>query len=193
MDKRIEKTLDKVRSAAIEVLAEQGFSAFSMDAVAVRSGVARSTLYRHWSDRIALISDALEAQNRQPPQGEILRKGELRNRTISLISHLAAVFESSPIARAIPALIEAAEHYPQVAAFLHAYSAARRQALVDLLRAGIEVGDIAPETDPELTAVILSGPIFYCRLMSPEPFPVGQVPDLVDFALGRTPSAQQMP
>lgn len=183
MDKRIEKTLAHVREAAIDLLAERGFGEFTMEAVAKRSGIAKSTLYRHWPDRIALISNALETLNRQPPQPEPLKPGELRSRTIGLINHLASVFESSPIARAIPALIEAAEHYPQVAVFLHAYSATRRQTLVSLLRAGKELGDLAPDFDPEMAALVLSGPIFYCRLMSSEPFPPDKVTCLVDFVL----------
>ncbi len=185
MDKRIGKTTTKAREAALDVLAERGFAAFTMEAVAEHSRISKSTLYRHWPDRIALLSDALETLNRQPRRPEPLQPNELRERVIELVTHLASVFEGSRIASVIPALIEAAEHHPQVADFLHDYSARRRQTLVGLLREGVELGDLAPDFDPELAALVLSGPIFYCRLMSPEPFPAEKAAELVDFALGR--------
>lgn len=185
MDRRIEKTLTNAREAAIDVLARGGFAGFTMEAVADRSGIAKSTLYRHWPDRIALLSDALETLNLQPRRWEPLQPNELRARVIELLVHLASVLENSRIASVIPALIEAAEHHPQVASFLHAYSASRRQALVGLLREGVALGELPADFDPELAALVMSGPIFYCRLMSPTSFAVAKVPELVDFALPR--------
>ena len=138
---------------------------------------------------MALLSDALETLNRQPRKAERLEPGELRERVVELLTHLAAVFENSRIASVIPALIEAAEHHPQVAVFLHNYSAERRQTLVRLLQQGVEIGELAPNFDPELAALILSGPLFYCRLMTPAPFPTGKVAALVDFCLTEKGSA----
>jgi AcrR family transcriptional regulator len=183
MDKRIEKTLVNARGAAIDILAERGFAAFTMEAVAEHAGISKSTLYRHWPDRIRLLSDALETLNRQPRPAKPLQPNELRERVIELITHLASVFVGSSIGRVIPALIEGAEHHPPVAEFLHNYSASRRQTLVRLLQDGIKLGELAADFDPELGALVLSGPIFYCRLMSPNPFPQEKVVKLVDLVL----------
>src|SRR6188768_2812662 len=105
MDKRIEKTLVNSREAAIDVLAQGGFAAFTMEAVAKHSGISKSTLYRHWPDRIQLLSDALETLNRQPRRAEPLQPDALRERVIELITHLASVFVDSRISRVMPALI----------------------------------------------------------------------------------------
>ena len=140
MDKRIQRTLQTGREAALKVLARVGFAAFTMEAVAEGSGIATSTLYRHWRDRLALLSDALETLNRQPAAAEPLRPGDLRERVVALTEHLAGVFEGSRISRVMPALIEAAERHPPVAAFLHRYSAERRRTLVDLLAEGRGLG-----------------------------------------------------
>jgi TetR/AcrR family transcriptional regulator, regulator of autoinduction and epiphytic fitness len=183
MDKRIEKTLINAREAAIAVLAESGFAGFTMEAVAEHSGISKSTLYRHWPDRVALLASALETLNQQPRRAEPLKPNDLRARVIDLLTHLASVFEHSRIAKLMPALIEAAEHHAELADFLHGYSATRRQTLVTLLQEGVELGELAPGFDPQLAAVVLSGPIFYCRLMSPTPFPTENVPALVDFVL----------
>jgi AcrR family transcriptional regulator len=183
VDKRIERTIGKAREAAMDVLAERGFAAFTMEAVAEQSGIAKSTLYRHWTDRMALLSDALETLNRQPQRWEPLRKSELRARVIELLEHLASVFEGSRIARIMPALVEAAEHHQEVRTFLHDYSTARRHTLVRLLEEGAALGELAPDVDPELAALALSGPIFYCRFMTAAPFPKARVVPLVDLVL----------
>nr|WP_281389784.1 TetR/AcrR family transcriptional regulator [Pelagibacterium limicola] len=178
--------MTNAREAALDVLAQGGFGAFTMEAVAAHSEIAKSTLYRHWPDRMALLSDALETLNLQPRRSEPLQQDELRARVIELLTHLASVLENSRVAKVIPALIDAAEHYPQVASFLHTYSATRRQTLVALLREGVTIGELPPDFDAELAALMMSGPIFYCRLMSPTSFPVARIPKLVDFALYRT-------
>ena len=189
MDKRIEKTLANAREAAIDVLASGGFAAFTMEAVAEQSGISKSTLYRHWPDRLHLLADALETLNQQPRPNEPLKRNQLRERTIELVTHLASVFEESRIASVMPALIEAAEHHEQLAAFLHGYSATRRKALVRLLQQGIASGELADNFNADLAALALSGPIFYCRLMSPTPFPRKKVAELVDLVLGHPGSS----
>ncbi|MBI1292777.1 TetR family transcriptional regulator [bacterium] len=184
MDRRIEKTLIKARAAALDVLAAGGFSDFTMEAVSEHSGISKSTLYRHWPDRINLLADALETLNQQPRPAAPLKANELRERVIELITHLASALDGSRIASVMPALIEAAEHHEQVASFLHGYSAARRKTLVKLLQQGVARGDLPAEFNAELASLALSGPIFYCRLMSPAAFPKKRVAALVDLVLG---------
>ena len=183
MDKRIERTQAKVRQSAIELLGSAGYAAFTMEAVAAAAGISKSTLYRHWPTKIALISDSLETLNRQPRRLAPLKPGELRDRVLELMRHLAEVFSGSRLADCIPALIEAAERHPEVATFLHIYSARRREILVDTIRQAIAIGELRKDFDAELAALALSGPIFYRRCMSPKPFPVADIPDLVDLIL----------
>ncbi len=184
MDKRIARTLDRAREAALEVLARGGLSAFTMEAVAAHSGIAKSTLYRHWPDCIALLTDALHNLNRQPGHAEPLKPRQLRARVLELLTHLATVLADSRIAAVLPALVEAAQHHPRIADFLHTYSATRRQTLVELLQSGVKLGELPAGFDPQLASLMLSGPFFYCRLMSPRPLPVEDVERLVDMILG---------
>ncbi|MGN5238265.1 MULTISPECIES: TetR/AcrR family transcriptional regulator C-terminal ligand-binding domain-containing protein [unclassified Rhodococcus (in: high G+C Gram-positive bacteria)] len=60
--------------AARELLAEQGFEATTIQAVAVRSGVHASAIYRRWSSRIELIEDAafpMESPLKVSPTGDL--------------------------------------------------------------------------------------------------------------------------
>ena len=71
-----------------------------------------------------------------------------------------------------------------MAAFVHGYSARRRQALVDVIRAGIEAGELPTHLDSELAALALAGPVIYCRTMTPNPLPVARTRQLVSQVLG---------
>jgi AcrR family transcriptional regulator len=169
MDPRTERTRQAVRHATLEVLGERGYAAFTVEAVAQAARVAKSTIYRHWPTRLGLIADALETLNQQPRPDLSLTPGTAREQVERLLEHLTAAFAQSLLSACIPALIEAAEHHPEVADFLHGYSARRRQTLVDVLRAGIDSGELPAHLDAELAALALSGPVVYCRTMTPTP------------------------
>ena len=71
----------RVRAAVLEAtldqLAESGYDGLSFEAVAVRAGVHKTTLYRRWSDRTALVLDAMLELSSQtvPVPGLRLRSG----------------------------------------------------------------------------------------------------------------------
>ncbi|MCA1218035.1 TetR/AcrR family transcriptional regulator [Streptomyces sp. 8L] len=52
--------------AALDVVSEVGFDAASVDAVARRSGTSKATLYRHWSDKGALLIEAVKQRSAVP-------------------------------------------------------------------------------------------------------------------------------
>jgi AcrR family transcriptional regulator len=183
-DPRVARTRDAVRRATLLVLAERGWAGFSVEAVSDAARVARSTIYRHWPSRIALVADALDALNRQPrpDRGEV--EGGAREQVEALVVHLTEAFTDSLLSGCIPALVEAAEHEPEVAEFLHAYSAARRSTLVAVLAAGIESGEIPRHIDPELASAALAGAVAYLRTMTPEPLGRDRAASLVTQVLG---------
>jgi TetR/AcrR family transcriptional regulator, regulator of autoinduction and epiphytic fitness len=182
VDPRIERTRHAVRQATLEVLGSRGYAAFTVDAVAESARVAKSTIYRHWPTKLELIADALETLNVQPrPQ---LATGPARAKIEQLIEHLTSAFTDSILSACIPALIEAADHHPEVADFLHGYSARRRQTLVDVIQEGIDSGELPRHLNAELAALALSGPVIYCRTMTPTPLPVARSTELVTQVLG---------
>ena len=182
MDPRIRRTRDAVLPAALSVLADRGFANFTMEGVAEAAGVAKSTVYRYWPTKLSLLRDALEGLNRQPDA--TVQAGPARARIERLLEHLAAALGDSLLSACIPALIEAAEHHPEVAGFLHQYSDRRRATLSGAIRKGIEAGELPAHLDPELASLALSGPLFYRRLMTATPLPPADIPRLVRQVLG---------
>lgn len=186
MDPRIERTRHAVHHATLDVLGRVGYAAFTVEAVAAEAGVSKSTIYRHWTTKIALIADSLEVLNQQPRPD--IDADNVRDQIGQLLEHLAGVFDDSVLSRCIPALIEAAEHQPDVAEFLHTYNARRRQKLIDTIQHGIEIGELPGHLDPEITALALIGPIIYNRTMTPKPLTVHEAHRIVDSVLGPGPN-----
>ncbi|MBB3042210.1 TetR family transcriptional regulator [Nocardioides sp. LMS-CY] len=50
---------ERILDAALAEYGEHGWSGFTMDAVARRAGVGKSTVYLRWSDKDALLTDAV--------------------------------------------------------------------------------------------------------------------------------------
>ncbi|MGH9081372.1 MAG: TetR/AcrR family transcriptional regulator [Acidimicrobiales bacterium] len=182
VDPRVERSRQVILQAALDELGGAGYGKFRIESVAARAGVGKSTIYRHWPDKLALIADAFETFHVQMvPSTDT---GSPRWRIQSLVRHVAEVFVDSTFSVCIPALIEGAERDERLRQFSHRYSAERRQSLIEVITEGVAAGDFPPRLDPELAALALLGPIIYCRLMSSAPFDPARAADLVDTVLG---------
>ncbi len=176
-DPRIERTRKVVLEATLALMAESGYGAVTIEAVAARSGVAKSTIYRHWPGRIELIHDAF--QELKPPFA-ICDEGDVRERVVELLEDLARLTMASTWSSCLPSLIDAAEHDPEARALHCRLASTGRQTMVDLLSRGVKDGELPADLDPEVMAEALAGPILLRRLMSLEPLDPGQVRHLVD-------------
>ncbi len=172
-----------ILEAAVEELADVGYGGVTIESIAARARVGKSTIYRHWPDKLALVADAFETfHERMVPD---LSDRSARAAVALLVGHVAEVVVDSTFSRCIPAMIEGAERDRRVRDFHHRYSAERRQALIDLIARGIRDGEFRPGLDPELATSALLGAIFYRRLMTGEPFDPADAAELVDLVLGR--------
>ncbi|HEX2027900.1 MAG TPA: TetR/AcrR family transcriptional regulator [Nitriliruptorales bacterium] len=181
VDPRVIRTREVVLAAVLEELAEVGHSEFTIESVAERCGVGKSTIYRHWDGKGRLIVDAMRTLNTQPTP-EVERSP--RDRIRQLLIHLTNAITEGMLGPAIPALIEAAERDEELRELFHAYSTNRRRALVDAIAAGIDADLIDETVDPELAAHALAGAIFYARLMTPTPLDDRAVDQLMNTVLG---------
>jgi AcrR family transcriptional regulator len=188
IDPRIVESRRRVLTAALEELGEVGYGAFAIESVSRRSGVAKSTVYRHWPGKLALVADALRSLNVQPGSAASAEPPEPdpRTRVVTLVRHLATAFmpSGSVVAAATPALVDAAARDAELRHLFHAYNAERRQALVDALARGVASGEFPPTVDPELAAVALAGAVMYRRLMTPTPLDPDEAEGLVVSVLG---------
>ena len=183
-DPRIEQSRRVILRAALKEFADAGYSGFRMESVAALAGVGRSTVYRHWPNKAALIADALETLNTQPDPARELADGTARERVELILRHLADALGDSPLSPCVPALVHAAETEPAVRDFHHAYSARRRRRLTDAIAGGVETGEFPSRVDPDAASVALAGAMFYLRLMTPDAPDADFIRRLVDSVLG---------
>jgi TetR/AcrR family transcriptional regulator of autoinduction and epiphytic fitness len=176
-DPRVERSRRVILEAVLDELGEVGYGAMTIEGVAARAGVGKSTIYRHWPGKLELVEDAFRTLKVPVvvPEG-----GSFRERVIDVVGQVACIVESSTYSTCMPALIEAAERDPNVRDFHRRFSTERRAVLVGLLRDAVETGELPPATDPELLADALVGPILLRRLMLAQPVDPSIAPALVD-------------
>lgn len=102
-DPRIKRSMESVLAAALDLFVTGGPRAVTVDAVSERSGVAKTTIYRHWSDRAHLLADTYRACLPVVPEpGASLSPQEaLREVTRSLVRGMG----TEPARPALPHLI----------------------------------------------------------------------------------------
>lgn len=179
-DPRVVRSQERVLEAALGELAERGYGGFSMNGVATRAGVARSTIYRLGHDRLSLVAAAMETLNVQPRPGP----GEHDPRTdvVAIVTHLASAMQSSLMSDCLPAVLDGAERDAGLKELHHRYSTERRTRLVEAITRLKESGQAVG--DPERAAEALAGAVFYRRLMTPAPLRTDEVEGLVATVLG---------
>jgi AcrR family transcriptional regulator len=154
------ETAGTILDATLELLAERGFHATTMDAIAERAGVGKNTIYRRWDAKQDLVIDAFAHFT----AGLELRAGEGDDVYELLRDHVrevARVLSDPRASRLIPALLGELQRDP---AFAEAYAerivTPLREPLVALLARARDRGELRPDTDPELVADMLVGPGF---------------------------------
>ena len=102
-DPRIARTRERVLRSATDLLVEGGPWAVTVDAVVTRSGVAKSTIYRHWESRDELLVEILAscAPEIGTPAPELSAVEALRE----VVRSVAAVLRDPDRGRAVPMLL----------------------------------------------------------------------------------------
>jgi TetR/AcrR family transcriptional regulator, regulator of autoinduction and epiphytic fitness len=180
VDPRIERSRAVILEATLDELADVGYGAFTVEGVARRAGVSKATVYRHWDGKLELVADAVSRLKHsvQPPQTD-----DHRQRITGMLRGIAEMLAGSRFAACVPAVISAAQRDEALRDFHHTSSAERRAFMVGMLDAARDAGHLDPAIDTNLLAELLVAPIFFRRLMTPNPFPVGDVDQLVEMVL----------
>lgn len=182
VDPRIARSQELILRAALEELGEVGYGAFTIESVAARAHVGKSTIYRHWTDKLTLIAAAFRTLHEELRPN--LENGSPRDRLGRILRHVAEVVVDSTFSKCIPALIDAAERDRNLRRFHHRFQREARQPLVELIAEGVAAGDFPAHVDPELGAFALLGAIFFCRLMTSAPLDPNRASDLIDAVFG---------
>jgi AcrR family transcriptional regulator len=165
-DPRVARSRAAVLQATLELLGEVGHAGTTVEAIAERSGVAKTTIYRHWPSRAPLLFDAFHGSVEHL---EFVPTGDVRADLIDIAQGLAGKLRDPRSSRIMVTLLDAAESDPELAELSTRFTAERREAVKAILDAGVASGELDPDLDTELGTVLLGGPLFYLRMMLREP------------------------
>lgn len=179
-DPRVERTRATVLPAARDVLSERGYEGFTVEEVVARTGVAKTTIYRHWPTRTDLLHAALSSAKAMAP---IQESGDLRADLIALLRSVAAATDRDVFLRSMPSLIAAARHEPDLRALHDRLAEDRSSRLRALLVNARSRGDLRPDCDTDLLAQSAIGLVFVRRIFRGLPVSTKQIATVVDMLL----------
>jgi AcrR family transcriptional regulator len=178
-----------ILQATRELLAEVGVPGLTIEGVAARSGVAKTTIYRRWRDKdelaLAAVWDDL-ASGLQAPRDLGDTRADLR----AFVDPIVAVLRSPLMSSVIRGLTsEIATNTELSHVYRDQIIEPRLEQLGQVIGRAVARGDLRPDTDVRLIHELLIGPIFYRLLLSGAPLDRNLGPRLVDAVLaGFAPS-----
>jgi AcrR family transcriptional regulator len=180
MDPRVAKSHAAVMEAATDLLVEGGPDALTVDAVVARSGVAKSTVYRHWATRDDLVADVF---NHCAPilagiDDDLPFEAALRE----LARHVAGIMADPRWKRIAPALSLLKLQQGAIADLDGEMRQRQNDVIGDLLRRGVEEGVLQPAVldDVERAITLFVGPIVMAGLVESVPLDAAFADQVVD-------------
>ncbi|HEY0580632.1 MAG TPA: TetR/AcrR family transcriptional regulator [Chloroflexota bacterium] len=170
-----------VLNAAFAELGEKGYEGFSIEAVAQRSGVHKTTVYRRWPTREALVMDALDS--RSDRYSPISPTGALRSDLRVFAEDVFTKLSSSHGKAMLKSLVVAVDQSPEVSAKVQSFWRERLDVGGALVATAIEKGELDADTNVDLLIEALLAPIYLGVLLPGGPVTRGFLEQLIDVLL----------
>jgi AcrR family transcriptional regulator len=171
-----------ILEATREILADTGVRGLTMEGVAARAGVAKTTVYRRWSSKdelaLAVLIDMVEQVTAVPDLDST------RAELIAFVDGAVRILGSTLMGRVMQGLVsELAANPPLAKSFQQRVVAMRIAEVRRIVERGIARGDLREDADIELAHELLFGPVYYRLLLSGAPLEEGLARRIVDAVL----------
>jgi AcrR family transcriptional regulator len=179
---RSEEARAAILSSTLELLEDLGFGELTIEAVAARAGVGKTTIYRWWPSKAVLVADAFMSsvirETRFPDTGSV--REDLR----AQMQRLAGIFRG-PRGRILRSLIGGGQSDPElIEAFRNRWLVPRRAEAIGILQRGIDRGQLPPDLDRNMLLDALYGPLYFRMLVGHGPLSTAFVDNVCDAMLG---------
>jgi AcrR family transcriptional regulator len=165
--------------AALELFIEHGVAGASIEKIAKRAGVGKTSIYRRWSTREALLAQAIEVfRNATGYTTDLLDRTPPRD-IVKLLIDACEIIARPEIRTLMARLIGSVPDAPMlIEVYRDTYYLPRRLAFIRALERVQAAGLLARNIDLETLADMLSGALMYHLLMPPVgEDPVGELRD----------------
>ena len=170
-----------VLDAAFAELGEKGYGGLSIEAVALRSGVAKTTVYRRWPTRDELVADALDSRSDRyepvPDTGSV--RGDLKE----FCEGVRGKLTSNHGKAMLKSLVAAVDQSPEIIETVQRFWRERRDVGGYLIERWIQRGVLRPETNADLLVEVILAPIYLRVLLPGGPLSGDVLESFIDIAL----------
>ncbi len=157
-----------ILEATRELLIEQGVHGLTMEGVAARAGVGKTTIYRRYRSKnelaLAVLVDMVEQASPVPDSGDT------RHDLLAFVERAIDTLRSPGMGRVMQQLVPDLATDPELAdGFRDHVLSARAAEVRQLVTQAVARGDLPADTDPELAHEMLFSPIYYRLLLTGAP------------------------
>lgn len=177
VDPRIERNRAAILDGAVRLLQEEGWEALTQERVALRAGVGRTTVYRHWPDRIALLMDALDAIGTQMHSEPT---GDLRADVLGELQRFRKLISEPTQGRLLATLAYHGCTDADLGSFKERMTARHTALVREAICRSQKSGELRADLDPDEAVGALFGPLCYRFFLSGEPVTAALVRRVVD-------------
>jgi AcrR family transcriptional regulator len=175
---------DAIREAAFAELTEVGYTAFSVEGVANRARTGKASIYRRWPTKQELVMDALLVALPTPADCGVVPELDDSVSTVEALRQIAraiAAVITSPAGDAMRAIKCEALGDPELAKLVdERFQAPRRAAMLDLLRRGVERGEVRPEAATPLVADVVPAVLTHRVILQRERLTARDISDIIE-------------
>ena len=190
---RTRRTNRAILDATRELLAEDSVGRLTVEGVAARSGVAKTTIYRRWKGKdelaLAVLIDMVETV---PPTPDL---GDTRAELAAFVEAVVGILRGTLMGRVMQGIVSDLATNPDLGgAFRERVVAVRLAEVRRLVARGVARGDLRPDADPELANELLFGPVYYRLLLSGAPLDPGLAARVANAAMSAlAPTSSRRP
>ena len=149
-----------ILQATIELLGEEGYEGLSIEAVASRAGVGKTTVYRRWPSKEPLVVDAIK-RYKSPEDAPAPRDDESTREALSrVLGGFIKTVGHSESGRMMAGVVAEMARNPELASAVRTgILEHRREIVFAIVERGIERGEVRPDVDAEVVADMLGGTV----------------------------------
>jgi AcrR family transcriptional regulator len=153
-----------VLRAAFSLFIERGLAGTSIEKIAERAGVARTSIYRRWANRDAFLAEAIEAARNQFAArytADVIRRAAPTD-FAQLLLGVGELMARPEVKTLVTRLIGTIPDNPRlVEVYRDTYFMPRRRALLEALRRVQAAGALSDAVDVDVVADMLAGALIY--------------------------------
>lgn len=154
--------------AGLKLFIEHGVDGASIEQIAEKAGVARTTVYRRWSSKEALLAEAIAVARGGPEQKAIGNRVELGSLARRLVDQLAETLTQPDYRKLMARLAGSVPSCPELmSTYWDNYMVPRREIVRRLLERARAEGLLRADSDPGILLDLIGGAIMYHLLIRP--------------------------